>query len=153
MRARHTFLSEHSLHSVLSAIEIYNKPDFKDREQIFSILIVTAWEALLKAKILKENKNKLTALYVKEGHRYKRNRSGVYLTIGIDEALSQCRLARHLRRPIARLGAKRGSVDRPCLTSILCPASKAGRMAFRRQFHRVESLVPTRPPDPEGSSG
>jgi hypothetical protein len=92
MKARYKFLREHSLHTALSAIEIYNKPDFKDREQIFSILVVTAWEALIKAKILKENKNNLTALYVKQGNRYRRNRTGAYLTIGIEEAIRQCSL-------------------------------------------------------------
>jgi len=92
MRARYKFLCEHSLHTALSAIEIYNKPDFKDREQIFSILIVTAWEALVKSKILKENKNELTALYVKQGYQYKRNRTGSYLTIGIEEGIRQCSL-------------------------------------------------------------
>ncbi|BAW80716.1 hypothetical protein TAO_1346 [Candidatus Nitrosoglobus terrae] len=35
---------------MLSAIEIYNKPDFKYREEIFSIIAINAWELLLKAK-------------------------------------------------------------------------------------------------------
>lgn len=103
MRARYKFLCEHSLHSALSAIEIYNKPDFKDREQIFAILVVTAWEILLKAKILKDNKNKLTTLYIKQRYQYKRNRTGSYLTIGIEEAIRQCSLPPVVAENIHRL--------------------------------------------------
>jgi hypothetical protein len=44
-----------SIQAALSAIEIYNKPDFKYREQAFAILILNAWELLLKAKILSES--------------------------------------------------------------------------------------------------
>lgn len=51
---------------MVSAIEIYNKPDFKYREETFSILAINAWELLLKAKWLKENDNKLRSLYVRE---------------------------------------------------------------------------------------
>ncbi|MGD2063569.1 MAG: DUF3644 domain-containing protein, partial [Nitrospirota bacterium] len=90
MKARYKYLLDHSINSALSAIEIYNKPDFRDREQVFSVLIVVAWESLLKAKVLKDGRNKLTALYVKEGHRYKRDRSGAHLTIGIEECLRRC---------------------------------------------------------------
>ncbi|MCH8323253.1 MAG: DUF3644 domain-containing protein, partial [Proteobacteria bacterium] len=80
-----------SLNIILSEIEIYNKPDFKDRKQIFSILIVAAWESLFKTKILKDNKNHLTALYVKKGRRFERGRrTGVIFTIGIEEAMRRC---------------------------------------------------------------
>ncbi|MCI1753546.1 MAG: DUF3644 domain-containing protein [Flavobacteriales bacterium] len=48
-------LMEKSTHAALSAIEIYNKPDFKYREESFSILMVNAWELLLKAKIAMDN--------------------------------------------------------------------------------------------------
>ena len=55
MKSRSQKLVEHSINSALSAIEIYNKPDFKDREQIFCVLMVIAWEVLLKAKLVKDN--------------------------------------------------------------------------------------------------
>ena len=41
-KARCQHLLEKSVHAALSAIEIYNKPDFKYREESFSILIVNA---------------------------------------------------------------------------------------------------------------
>ena len=62
MKARSRFLCEHSLGMALSAIEIYNKPDFKEREQVFVVLIVAAWETLLKARILQQNRNKLASI-------------------------------------------------------------------------------------------
>jgi hypothetical protein len=74
MKARSTALAERSLNSVLSAIEIYNKPHFADREQVFVVLLTICWETLLKARILSQNKNKLTSIYVKDGSRYKKSR-------------------------------------------------------------------------------
>lgn len=91
MKARCRFLCDHSVGMALSAIEIYNKPDFKEREQVFSILMVGAWESLLKAKVLKDSRNRMESLWVKDDNgRYKRNRSGQRLTIGLVEALRRC---------------------------------------------------------------
>jgi hypothetical protein len=96
MKPRHTFLLDHSVNMALSAIEVYNKPDFKGREQVFSILLIAAWESLLKAKILLENHNRLSSLYIrsKKGakSRYKRNRTKHYMTIGIETAMGACSL-------------------------------------------------------------
>ena len=73
MRSRYMQLVDKSIECMVSAIEIYNKPDFKYREDSFCILSINAWELLLKAKILKNNKNQLASIYVKE---YKKNKSG-----------------------------------------------------------------------------
>lgn len=51
---------------MIAAIEVYNKPDFKYREETFSILAINAWELLLKAKWLRDNGNKVRALYITE---------------------------------------------------------------------------------------
>lgn len=51
---------------MVSAIEVYNKPDFKYREETFAILAINAWELLLKAKWLKDHNHKLRSLYVTE---------------------------------------------------------------------------------------
>ncbi len=53
-----------SVSAMISAIEIYNKPDFKYREETFSILCINSWELLLKAKVLQLSGNKLTSLFV-----------------------------------------------------------------------------------------
>lgn len=48
-------LLDKSIQAVLSAIEIYNKPDFRYREEAFAILMCNSWELLLKAKTLLDN--------------------------------------------------------------------------------------------------
>lgn len=66
MKARSQELVDKSIAAMISAIEVYNKPDFKYREETFSILAINAWELLLKAKWLKDNGNKIRSLYVTE---------------------------------------------------------------------------------------
>jgi len=45
-------LADKSVQAAISAIEVYNKPDFSYREESFSLLMLNAWELLLKAKWL-----------------------------------------------------------------------------------------------------
>jgi hypothetical protein len=89
---------EKSVGAALSAIEIYNKPDFKYREETFAILMINAWELLLKAKIIKENGGNLRSIYDfqkkqgKKGNLLKRpvlilNRSGNPKTKGFPTAI------------------------------------------------------------------
>jgi len=88
---------EKSVAAMLSAIEIYNKPDFKYREETFSVLCINSWELLLKAKVLNLASNKLASLYAMEYKtlrngkkstvkRPKNNRSGNPLSINLFEA-------------------------------------------------------------------
>jgi len=102
MRAIYKNLLDKSVAAALSAIEIYNKPDFKYREEIFVILLINAWELLLKAKILK-NEKKLTCLYVYDGRFIKRNRTGTPFTINIVGALRRLDLNDILEENIDRL--------------------------------------------------
>jgi len=88
---------EKSIAAMLSAIEIYNKPDFKYREETFSVLCINSWELLLKAQVLHLSNNKLNCLYktefkiLKSGKKattstIKKNRSGNPLSINLFEA-------------------------------------------------------------------
>ena len=97
MKSRSRLMLEKSVAAILSAIEIYNKPDFKYREETFSVLCVNAWELLLKAKVLNLASNKIASLYVMEYRvlssgkksnilRPKINRSGNPHSIGLFEA-------------------------------------------------------------------
>lgn len=108
------YLLEKSQQAAVSAIEIYNKPDFKYREESFCILMVNAWEILLKAKILKENGNALKSIYVAEKTLTKnqkktklfypkKNRSGNPLTIDIFAALKQLKIDPVLKQNIELL--------------------------------------------------
>lgn len=97
-KSRSRSFLDKSISAALSAIEVYNKPDFKYREETFSILMVNAWELLLKARVLALNGNKLGSICAwehrslksgKKGRRrvVRRNRSGNPMTIGIPRAL------------------------------------------------------------------
>ena len=97
MKSRSRLMLEKSISAMLSAIEIYNKPDFKYREETFSVLCINSWELLLKAKVLNLSSNKLASLYameykkLKNGNkskvkRPKKNRSGNPLSINLFEA-------------------------------------------------------------------
>lgn len=88
---------EKSIGAMLSAIEIYNKPDFKYREETFSVLCINSWELLFKAKLLNLANNKVASLYamgvrvLKSGKkstikRVKKNRSGNPMSIGLLDA-------------------------------------------------------------------
>lgn len=87
-----------SVAAMISAIEIYNKPDFKYREETFSVLCINSWELLLKAKVLQLSGNKLTALFVWDRKRLKNgdystklyrklNRAGNPMSVSLYEAL------------------------------------------------------------------
>lgn len=70
---------------MISAIEIYNKPDFKYREETFAILAINSWELLLKAKWLKEHNNKIRALYVMDKAKKKNGELGKKQIIKVTE--------------------------------------------------------------------
>lgn len=114
-KSKYFYLLEKSVNAVISAIEIYNKPDFKYREESFSILMVNAWETLLKAKIVFDNSNNLKSIYSidssakkKNGEPYKRpkykiNRAGNYMTIDIFSAIKKLDLHERLGENIELL--------------------------------------------------
>lgn len=97
MRSRAKTLLDKSTAALLSAIEIYNKPDFAYRVENFTILAVNAWELLLKARILQLDGNRLDSIIEFERRTradgtlstrlYRRvNRSGNPVTIGLFKA-------------------------------------------------------------------
>ena len=76
-----------SIAAAVSSIEIYNKPDFRYREETFSILLFNAWELLTKARILQNNDGKRTSIYVRDANgKVKLNRSGNPQTLGLIRA-------------------------------------------------------------------
>ena len=65
-KSKYSLLLEKSIQAILSAIELYNKPVFSYREESFSILMVNAWELLLKARVLNLSNNKISSLIAME---------------------------------------------------------------------------------------
>ncbi|MGQ5701117.1 DUF3644 domain-containing protein [Sandaracinobacteroides sp. A072] len=79
----------------LSAIETYNRASSLYREETFAILMINAWELLLKARIMRENGGKVSSLHEfkprkrKDGspskfREVKLTRSGAPMTIGLE---------------------------------------------------------------------
>jgi len=65
--------------AMLAAIEIYNKPRFQYRDECFSILLINAWELILKALLSKNRKS----IY------YKKRRGEAYKTLTWQDAFSR----------------------------------------------------------------
>lgn len=88
-----TKIMESSLQAALASIEIYNKPNFNYREQVFVILIVNAWELLLKAKIIRDAGEALDSVYViLPSGKPKSSRSGNPMTIDMGHAAKRLKL-------------------------------------------------------------
>jgi Protein of unknown function (DUF3644) len=81
-------LAEKSLQAAVAAIEVYNKPNFSYREEAFALLMMNAWELLLKAKWLLNYNDAFESLCESEtkpnGEKIlKKNRSGNPITFGV----------------------------------------------------------------------
>ena len=50
-----------SISAFVAAIEIYNKPVMPHRDETFAMLAVSAWELLLKARLVRDAKNRIQA--------------------------------------------------------------------------------------------
>ena len=75
--SRHLFKNSKS--ALLASIEIYNKPGFLYREECFVILLLNAWELLLKAIISKNN----GSIY------YHKKRGEPYRTLSMNDAFAK----------------------------------------------------------------
>jgi Domain of unknown function (DUF3644) len=87
-------IAQKAVDAALAAIEIYNKPDFKHREETFSILMTNAWELLLKARHLFQSGEREESLYemVKDANGQlvpKTNRSNNPITHGLGYLLEK----------------------------------------------------------------
>lgn len=87
-------LVDKSLQAAISALELYNKPDFRYREESFAVLMCTAWELLLKAKALKDGSEDFNLIVATRRESDpatgvatdvpKLNRSGNPMTVGLN---------------------------------------------------------------------
>jgi hypothetical protein len=114
-KTKSTLFLNKSIQAALAAIELYNKPNFSYREETFTILMVNAWELLLKAKIITNANQDMSALYIidttqkkNDGtpykkQRFKKNRSGNFRTLDIGEAMSKLKLQRDLSAQLETL--------------------------------------------------
>ena len=85
--------------ALFAAIEIHNKPRVAYREQTLALLLVNAWEILLKARIVQLGDNKLQVIQRrgKNSRSFMKTKSGRVLTIGIDEAAEKAHAPQEVR--------------------------------------------------------
>lgn len=76
----YTSLKNNAKSALFAAIEIYNKPQIAYRNECFTILLVNAWELLLKA-ILSKNRQRIF---------YPKRKNEPYRSLSIQDALLKC---------------------------------------------------------------
>lgn len=89
-------LVDNALAAMLSAVEIYNKPQMTYRDEVTVMLVVNAWELALKATLRQKNRSIF----------YRKQRGEKYRSITLDDALG--RVSAHHLWP--------SSIDGPALT-------------------------------------
>jgi hypothetical protein len=94
-------LVEKAVSACISSIEIYNKPDFKYREESFSILIVNAWELLLKARILSLNKDQIESIQITRKDELQYSESGNPKTITLGKAVNILQSSSQINKIVA----------------------------------------------------
>lgn len=85
----HEVMLEKAVSACVSAIEIYNKPNFEHREETFAILMVNAWELLLKSKIVFNADNDASAIHIFRKGEVLLSDTGNPRTISARNALKQ----------------------------------------------------------------
>ena len=98
--------------AMLAAVEIYNKTIFSYREEVFCLLMQSAWETLLKARIVQQAGERPQAIYAtKQKGSYPRTRiTGSHLTIGISTALTRTGVPLNVRTNIEAVAELRNGV-------------------------------------------
>lgn len=128
-------LVDNAIAAAVRAIEAYNSPNTEYREAIFCILIVNAWELLLKAKILKDNSEKVESIYVQEGNGFKANRNGTPWTLDIFDALRRANPALNIKSNLGSLTDIRDAsihfVADPDIKYVLARLAIAGVVNFK----------------------
>lgn len=99
--------------AMLAAVEVYNKTAFVYREETFCLLIVNAWEVLLKARVLQLGGEDINAIRLRhDAHRYQRDElTDDVRTIGLLDALPRAGAPNEIRENIRGLHHLRNDVQ------------------------------------------
>lgn len=99
--------------AMLAAVEVYNKTTFTYREETFCLLIVNAWEVLLKARIVQQHGNDLSSIRLKrDARRYQRDDvTGDVRTFSLERALAEADARNEVRENVSGLYHLRNEVQ------------------------------------------
>lgn len=97
-----TKMARASAAALLAAVEIYNKPSFEYREQTFAILMVNAWETLIKARVIQQGNEKIQSIYRRDArsNRYTRDYNNNPTTIDLHTAISRISVPNDVKKNI-----------------------------------------------------
>jgi len=88
-KRKYEHLLEKAVLAAVAAVDSYNKVLFPYKQEVFAILMINAWELLLKAKWTYDHGNDIRTIFVKQKNgRYKRNRSGNKMTYDLTYLLN-----------------------------------------------------------------
>ncbi len=98
--------------AMLAAVELYNKTAFEYREEAFCVLIVNAWEVLLKARIVSRNNDDIESIFLRDdagGIRRSRFTNSP-LTISLERALNECDVSPAVQKNVESLFGVRNEI-------------------------------------------
>ena len=99
--------------AMLAAVEVYNKTTFSYREETFCLLIVNAWEILLKARIVQKHGNDVNSIRLRRDARHyiRDDVTGDVRTIGLERALGEADVPNEVRENVRGLYDLRNDVQ------------------------------------------
>ena len=98
--------------AMLAAVELYNKTAFEYREEAFCVLIVNAWEVLLKARIVSRNNDEIETIFLRDstGNISRSSLTNSPLTISLDRALNECDAPSAVKKNVQTLSGVRNEI-------------------------------------------
>lgn len=134
-------LLERSRTNAALALELFNRPELRNRIDAFLLLFVTAWEQLLKAEM-----ERASAGSIFSGDR---GSSGRPLTVSFSEAIARAFPDRHapVRRNLEKLKELRDSAAHLLVPEVIGVASRyfqAGLLNYIERFHDLAKEPPFR---------
>ena len=127
---RATTMARCAASAVLAAVEIYNKPTVEYREQTFAILMISAWEILLKARLVQQAGGKMQSIYARKKDKpreFVRTDEGEPITIGLRRVLGRVDTDKNVDDNIRGLLAVR---NRAAHLGVLVPDTRQSVLEF-----------------------
>ena len=109
---RSLLMARKALSALLAAIEIGNKTVMTYQEETFCLLLLNAWEILLKARLVQSNNNQVEAIFQRQpnGSFHRNSQTNTPHTIDFTRALNLASVSNNTRSNLLALNAIRNDV-------------------------------------------